>query len=628
MEAQACFLVIVFSLFLLLNWLAKYFKLKPNVTHKLPPGPKKLPLIGNLHQLAVAGSLPHHALRDLAHKYGPLMHLQLGQISAVVASSPRMAKEITKTHDVAFLHRPQLISTDMLSYGGIDIVFAPYGDYWRQMKKIFVSEFLSAKRVQSFSFIREDETAKFIDSIRTSAGSPINLTSKIFFLINSSVSRAAFGNKSKDQDEFVSLIQKVIAAAGGFDLVDLFPSMKFIHFATRKKAKLEKLYKQVDKVLENIVKEHQERQMKAKEERVKVEDEDLVDVLLRIQQSDTLDIKMTTRNVKALILVSKYRKHFSPFFPSQRVSFNAMETEPLSVWSITFILLLLLPWLAKYYKPILSSVAHKLPPGPRKLPLIGNLHQLALAGSLPHQALRDLAHKYGPLMHLQLGQISAVVASSPRMAKEIMKTHDVAFLQRPLPVPVQILTYGGTDIAFAPYGEYWKQMRKICMLELLSAKKVQAFSFIREHETRKFIESIESSAGSQINLTSRIYKLISASVFRAAFGNMSGHQDEIASLYKQVAEELGGFDLADVFPSMEFIRVITGKKSKLEKLRKRLDKIYDSIVTEHQQKRGRVQVDSVEAEEEDLVDVLLRIQESGSLGINMTTQNIKAVVSN
>ncbi|RDX60715.1 Cytochrome P450 71D8, partial [Mucuna pruriens] len=301
MEAQAFFLVIAF-LFLLLNWLAKYYKLKPNVTHKLPPGPKKLPLIGNLHQLALAGSLPHHALRDLAHKYGPLMHLQLGQISTVVASSPRMAKEITKTHDVAFLQRPLLVAAETLSYGGLDIAFSPYGDYFRQMKKIFVSELLSAKRVQSFSFIREDETAKFIDSIRKSAGSPINLTSRIFSMINNSVSREAFGNKFKDQDEFVSLIQKVLAAGGGFDLAELFPSMKFIHFITGNKAKIEKLHKQLDKVLESIVREHQEKQERAKEDGGEVEDEDLADVLLRIQQSDTLDVKMTTRNVKALIL--------------------------------------------------------------------------------------------------------------------------------------------------------------------------------------------------------------------------------------------------------------------------------------------------------------------------------------
>ncbi|KAK7406628.1 hypothetical protein VNO78_08257 [Psophocarpus tetragonolobus] len=300
-----------------------------------------------------------------------------------------------------------------------------------------------------------------------------------------------------------------------------------------------------------------------------------------------------------------------------------MAIEP-SIWGITLILMLLLPWLVKYYK---STFTHKLPPGPRKLPLIGNLHQLAVAGSLPHVALRDLAQKYGPLMHLQLGEISAVIASSPEMAKEIMKTHDVAFAQRPKVVPAQIFTYGGIDMAFAPYGDYWRQMRKICMLELLSAKKVQAFSFIREEETAKFIESIKSSSGSVINLSNRISKLISTSVFRAAFGNTCGDQDEFESLQKQVAVHLGGFDLPDLFPSMEFIRVLTGKKSKLDNLQKQLDRIYDNIVTQHQEKLARAKEGKIEAQEEDLVDVLLRVQQSGSLGINMTTQHIKAMVS-
>ncbi|KAK7307576.1 hypothetical protein VNO77_40768 [Canavalia gladiata] len=303
MEAEAVMLVTGFSVFLvLLHWLAKYYNTKSKPKYKLPPGPRKLPLIGNLHQLAALGSLPHRALRELAQKYGPLMHLQLGEISAVVVTSPRLAKAITKTHDLAFLQRPHLVSADILSYGGIDIAFSPYGDYWREMRKICVTELLSAKRVQSFSFIREDETAKLIDSIRTSAGSPINLTARIFSLISASVSRTAFGIRSKNQDEFVSLIQKVIAVVGGFDVADLFPSIKSLYLLTGRKGKLEKLHHQVDRVLENIVKEHQEKQMRAKEDGVQIQNEDLVDVLLRIQQSDTLDIKITTRNVKALIL--------------------------------------------------------------------------------------------------------------------------------------------------------------------------------------------------------------------------------------------------------------------------------------------------------------------------------------
>ncbi|KAL2668643.1 hypothetical protein GLYMA_01G179400v4 [Glycine max] len=303
MEAQASFLFISLFFSLVLHLLAKhYYKPKTTLSHKLPPGPKKLPLIGNLHQLAMAGSLPHRTLRDLALKYGPLMHLQLGEISSVVVSSPNMAKEIMKTHDLAFVQRPQFLPAQILTYGQNDIVFAPYGDYWRQMKKICVSELLSAKRVQSFSHIREDETSKFIESIRISEGSPINLTSKIYSLVSSSVSRVAFGDKSKDQEEFLCVLEKMILAGGGFEPDDLFPSMK-LHLINGRKAKLEKMHEQVDKIADNILREHQEKRQRAlREGKVDLEEEDLVDVLLRIQQSDNLEIKISTTNIKAVIL--------------------------------------------------------------------------------------------------------------------------------------------------------------------------------------------------------------------------------------------------------------------------------------------------------------------------------------
>ncbi|KAL2539281.1 Cytochrome [Abeliophyllum distichum] len=182
---------------------------------KLPPGPWKLPLIGSLHHLAIAGSIPHHALRNLARKYGPIMHLQLGEISAVIISLPRAAKEVLKTHDLAFASRPKLLSAEIMTYNYIDIAFAPSDGYWRQMRKICTLELLSLKNVRSFSSIREDEAFTLVESIQSSLFSPIDLTQKVFSYTNNVVCRTAFGKRFKNHEELMPLITELTGSAGG-----------------------------------------------------------------------------------------------------------------------------------------------------------------------------------------------------------------------------------------------------------------------------------------------------------------------------------------------------------------------------------------------------------------------------
>ncbi|KHN38815.1 Cytochrome P450 71B37 [Glycine soja] len=110
-----------------------------------PPSPKDLPIIGNLHQLDNSTLCPQ--LWQLSKKYDPLFSFQLGLRPAIVISSPKLAKEVPKNHDLEFCGRPKLLAQQKLSYNSSDIVFSPYNEYWREIRKVSVVHIFSSKRV-------------------------------------------------------------------------------------------------------------------------------------------------------------------------------------------------------------------------------------------------------------------------------------------------------------------------------------------------------------------------------------------------------------------------------------------------------------------------------------------------
>lgn len=192
--------------------LLKNWKGRRNSNAKLPPGPWRLPLIGNMHQLL--GPLPHHILRELAKKHGPLMRLQLGEISTIVVSSPEIAKEVLIKNDIVFAQRPHLIGLSIITYNSRDISLSPYGSYWRQVRKICTTELLNAKQVQSFRSIREEEVSTLVKSIAENEGAP-----------------------------------------------DVFPSVKGLQAITGMKQRFERLFHQGDRVIQHILDDHKERLM-------------------------------------------------------------------------------------------------------------------------------------------------------------------------------------------------------------------------------------------------------------------------------------------------------------------------------------------------------------------------------
>ncbi|XP_008794219.3 premnaspirodiene oxygenase-like [Phoenix dactylifera] len=292
-----------------------------------------------------------------------------------------------------------------------------------------------------------------------------------------------------------------------------------------------------------------------------------------------------------------------------------MEIFNVSMFLISFLLLLFLN-----VKRFARRADPKLPRGPWKLPIIGSIHHLV--GSLPHRSLRDLSTKHGPLMLLKLGEVNTLVVSSPEGAREIMKTHDITFANRPMLVGIKISTYGGKDLVFAPYGDYWRELRKMCVLELLSFKRVQSFRSIREEEVFNLIRSISSmnnNGSSLVNLTKKLFMLTNDIIMRAAIGNKCKDQNALLVALTEMAHLSGGFDLADLFPSSFLASLISRVAPKMKMYHEKVDRILDDIIRDHLERKKASLV------EEDLLDVLLRVHEEGGLPFALTMDAVKAV---
>ncbi|KAK8609479.1 hypothetical protein V6N13_061927 [Hibiscus sabdariffa] len=184
-------LILLFSLFI---WL----KLSTRKRLNLPPLPPTLPIIGNIHQI---GKVAHRSLRDLSTKYGPLLLLQLGYNPTVLVSSPQLVKEIVKNHDIIFSNRPKMTALNFLYYGGRDMVFSPYGEYWKQVKKISVLELFSHRRVHSFQFVRAEEVEAMVNKIRGASlkGEAVNLSDMLMLISSNIASRCILSHKSEDE---------------------------------------------------------------------------------------------------------------------------------------------------------------------------------------------------------------------------------------------------------------------------------------------------------------------------------------------------------------------------------------------------------------------------------------------
>ena len=103
-----------------------------------------------------------------------------------------------------------------------------------------------------------------------------------------------------------------------------------------------------------------------------------------------------------------------------------------------------------------------------------------------------MADKHGPTFMFRFGMKRALVISNHEAVKECFTTNDKAFTSRPMSSHGKYLVYNYAAFGFAPYGTYWREMRKLVMIELLSSRHLETLKSMRVSEVDTLVKDLYS----------------------------------------------------------------------------------------------------------------------------------------
>ncbi|KAJ8553953.1 hypothetical protein K7X08_024631 [Anisodus acutangulus] len=230
-------------------------------------------------------------------------------------------------------------------------------------------------------------------------------------------------------------------------------------------------------------------------------------------------------------------------------------------------------------------------------------------------------------MMLQFGSVPVLIASSVEAASQIMKTQDMGFANKPKSSIPSKLFFGPKDVAFTPYGEYWRNARSVCMLQLLNNKRVQSFSKIREEETSLLLQKIRDSIDNSqvVDLTELFVSMTNDVLCRVALGRKYCDGEEgkkFKTLVIELVELLGVFNIGDYMPWLAWVNRFNGLNAKVDKVADEFNAFLEGVIKEHKEKK----IDDKEEGAADFVDILLQVQQENKSGFKVEMDSIKAII--
>lgn len=280
-----------------------------------------------------------------------------------------------------------------------------------------------------------------------------------------------------------------------------------------------------------------------------------------------------------------------------------------------------------YHSKKLRKSSGSVPEAGGAWPIIGHLH-LFNSNEILYRTLYGLSKKYGPVFSIRLGSHKALVVGNSEMAKEILTVHDKAFATRPSLSASKLLGYDYAMFGFAPYGNYWREMRKITTLELLSNHRLDMVNFkqIRASEVQTAINDLyktwvnksDGNGSVLVDMKQFFADLTHNLAFRIVvgkryYGVAAEDENDERQCQKSIKEYFhlfGAFVLSDAIPFLGWLDV-GGHKKAMKRIANELDTFVQGWLDEHKQKRRLSGGDR--KEDQDFMDVMLTITEDAKI---------------
>ncbi|GAV84044.1 p450 domain-containing protein [Cephalotus follicularis] len=283
---------------------------------------------------------------------------------------------------------------------------------------------------------------------------------------------------------------------------------------------------------------------------------------------------------------------------------------------LQFLLLISLYTIVKH---LLKKIKN-LPPSPfPTLPILGHLYLLKRP---LHRALAKISSQHGPLLLLQFGSRRVLVVSSLSAVEECFTTNDIVLANRPHVLAAKHLGYNSTSFIWAPYGDHWRNLRKISVLEILSSHRLH----IRSDEIRLLLQRLVKLKDQTVALKAAFFELTFNVMMRMIAGkryyggNVAEGEEarKFREIVKETFELAGASNVEDFFPLLRWTG-IGGTEKRMIALQQRRDVFMQELIEEN-----RRRIVGSEPPNKTMIQVLLSLQESEPE--NYTDQIIKGLM--